>query len=189
MTENLILHKRGCEVLARFGNNPHGQPLYRVVRADSRMQWSVGEFRPKYPKYKTFWIIETWCHPDKYGSESEWEESGVLGPYPRQGDYEFVLPLLDAHGEMIAEPGDHHIMAMGMIISKSQGLTRSERWAAIQQAKEDAKAERMRILEQMIHDAKPLRGGEAERKYGEQMEEAAKNFKPQAKPTGASLTV
>lgn len=193
--EQLVLHKRGCEVLARFGNNVHGKPMYRIVKASSREQWSMGEWRPKYPKYGDAWIIETWCHPDKYGSRDMWEEAkddqgrSLLGPYPEQGDYEFVIPVLDASGNMITNPGEHHITAMGFVIQKSQGLTRSQRWAEIQDTQRLAKEQRMKVLEQMIHDAKPLRGGAAERKYGEAMEEAAKNYKPTAKPTGASLTI
>lgn len=184
--ELLIKHQRGCQVLRAFGMNPHGLPMYRMVRADSRRQWMTGELAPKYPKYGDCYVIEKWCGPEKYGDEKAWEEAGTLGPFPREGDYEFVLPVWDAIGRPLTEPGEHHLQVIVYAVEKSAGLTRSMRWAQIQQEQERTKAERTKVLEAMIADARPLRGGEAERKYAVQLEEDIKHI-PAMTP-GASLS-
>ena len=187
MNENLILHERACKVLANCGNNPHGQPMYRLVRADSRMEWKTGDYRPKYPKsWGGFWVLETWCDPEKYGDQASWEAAD-LGPFPRQGDYESVFPLV-FDGKPI-DPNDGQVEALGKALQKSQQLTRSMRWSFIQQEKERAEEEKRKKLEAMIADAAPLRGGEAVRKYGEEMEEAAKRAPIQPQTPGAGLMV
>lgn len=193
MIEKVIRHETGCKVLAAYGANPHGEPLFRMVRADSRREWQMGEWRPKYPKFGTQWIIEQWVEPEKYGSKEFWEsakdESGgsLLGPYPDKGDYEFTFPVWDEHDQPIENPGDHHLQVMGYIALKNRGLTRSMRWSMIQQAQEEAERIKRKKLEDMIADARPLRGGEAERKYAEELEEAAKRNPISNITPGASL--
>ena len=193
MIEQLIRHEAGCKVLARVGVNPQGKPLFRMVRADSRREWQVGEWRPKYPKYGTLWIIEQWVPPEKYGTKEFWEEAkdengaSLLGPYPEHGDYEFCFPVWDEHDNPITEPGEHHLQVMAFIAMKNKGLTRSQRWSMIQEAQTEAERVKRKKLEDMIADARPLRGGEAERKYAEELEEVAKrNPLPLITP-GASL--
>ncbi len=192
MIEKLIPHKRGCEILARFGNNPFGKPLYRMVRADSRREWIVGEFRPKYPRLGTSYVVEQWLPAEKYGPRTVWEDAkgeqgeSLLGPYPDQGDYEFVFPVWDEHDQPISEPGEHHLQVMAFIAEKNKGVTRSMRWSHIQEAQEKAEEAKRKQLADLIADARPLRGGEAERKYAADMEETAKKLKYQSTP-GASL--
>lgn len=193
MIEHLIRHETGCKVLAAFGANPHGAAIFRMVRADSRREWQMGEWRPKYPRLGNCWIIEQWVEPEKYGTQEFWEEAkdengqSLLGPYPSNGDYEFTFPVWDEHDRPIHDPGEHHLQVMAFIASRNRGLTRSQRWAMIQEAQAKAEEIKRKKLEDMVSDARPLRGGEAERKYAEELEEAAKrNPLPQLTP-GASL--
>jgi hypothetical protein len=193
MTEKLILHKRGCEILARSGNNPFGQPLYRMVRADSRREWIIGEWRPKYPRLGTSYVVEQWLPAEKYGPREFWEDqkdeggNSLLGPYPVQGDYEFTFPVWDEHDQPISEPGEHHLQVMAFIAEKNKGITRSMRWAHIQEAEEKSKQAKRKLLDEMIADARPLRGGDAERKYAEELEAAAKPIT--TGPNGASVSI
>ena len=153
----------------------------------------MGEWRPKYPRFGTSWIIEQWCEPEKYGSQEFWEEAkdekgtSLLGPYPSLGDYEFTFPVWDEHDKPIEHPGEHHLQVMAFIALKNRGMTRSQRWAMIQEAQAKAEEVKRKKLEDMVADARPLRGGEAERKYGEELEEAAKRNPYPTFTPGASL--
>lgn len=185
MEEHLVLHELGTKALSKFGNNPFGQPMYRVVRADSRRQWLVSEYAPKYPKYGTCWVIEKWCPPEQYGSREEWEEAGTLGPFPTQGDYEMSYPLLD--DGVTYDPSEDICMTVAALVEKSAGLTRSQRWSQINQAKEDAREQRMKILRDMIADAAPLSRGSsvAVQKHADEL--AKPSLRP-AMPVGPSLS-
>lgn len=169
--EKLVTLPHSERTLEAFGSNPFGQPKYRVVRADTRMQWWQGELAPKYPKCGGAWILEVWCPPSQYEPRDQWEEAKLpdgkssLGPFPTQGDYEMSYAFID-DGELY-QPGEQILQTVVAMIEKGSAQTRSVRWSQIQQAKDDAKAERMRILSDMIRDAAPLRGGIAASKHGD----------------------
>jgi hypothetical protein len=91
--------------LGRFGKNPYGEPLYRIVSADSRRRlvggfWQeTGEVGYHWTrKYKRIegWILERWQMPTL--SKKQWDRdmidplSGWLlfGPYPERGEYEMA---------------------------------------------------------------------------------------------------
>lgn len=96
--------------LKRFGVNPFGESLYRIVFKDSRRHL-VGKYWPdngetgyrwvpKYPGVKTAWMLERWNSAWEFTrmSQSEWDRtmtcpiSGflLLGPYPSRGEYELA---------------------------------------------------------------------------------------------------
>lgn len=89
--------------LRRFGVNPFGEPLYRIVFAESRRHliggcWADGEWGyhwvPKYKNISAKWILERW--DSEKLSKAEWDRTMVdpvsgwllFGPYPARGDYE-----------------------------------------------------------------------------------------------------
>jgi len=86
--------------MARFGQNPYGDNLYRIVFAPSRRylvygEWPNGERKatwlPKYPEVGDSWVLERWLTPFEYArcTPEEWNrELTVLGPYPDRGEYE-----------------------------------------------------------------------------------------------------
>jgi hypothetical protein len=96
--------------MARFGLNPHGEPLYRVVFAPTVRRMIFGEFadgyvgarvRRSYPALGNKWILEKWISgwDDTKMSPAEYEtwgprdpKSGLLinGPYPYLGTYNEV---------------------------------------------------------------------------------------------------
>lgn len=91
--------------LKRFGVNPYGEPLYRIVFAASRRHlvggcWADGEWAyhwvPKYKHAKSAWILERW--DVERLSKAEWDRTMVdpvsgwllFGPYPSRGDYDLA---------------------------------------------------------------------------------------------------
>ncbi len=96
--------------MGRFGVNPQGNPVYRVVFAPTVLKLVFGQFADGYvgarlrPKYRTIgnkWIIEKWitAWEDTKMTPAEYErygprdpQSGMLidGPYPYAGTYNEV---------------------------------------------------------------------------------------------------
>lgn len=79
--------------MARFGQNPYGENLYRIVFAPSRRFLVVGErarWWPKYPECGDTWVMERWYSPMEYhGTREAWDEMcSNLGPYPERGEYD-----------------------------------------------------------------------------------------------------
>lgn len=88
--------------MARFGTNPYGQNLYRIVFADSRRhiiygEWPNGERKATwvelYPHLRGHWVLEKWLSPQEFAgcTAEQWNANHaltVLGPYPDRGEYE-----------------------------------------------------------------------------------------------------
>jgi hypothetical protein len=142
--------------MERFGVNPLGAPLYRIVFSDSRTdllggKWPDGncEYREvlRYPGIRGQWIMERWMSPEDYAGTREVYErsqfdpdSGLLtcGPYPRRGEYTYCHTFIGTPTEMQVGWAVHDNMA-------SRGLTRGERKQGImaplekQQKEQDAR--------------------------------------------------
>ena len=91
------------------GDNPLGEPFLRVVWG-----WDARVFRNGNPDALAYpgpflerWILEKWLKPEFFGSPEEWEKHryfrsadfkqiDCLGPFPRQGRYGMVMPLIAA---------------------------------------------------------------------------------------------
>ena len=102
----------------RFGVNPFGAPLYRIIFSDSRTYLLGGkhpdgacEYReyPLYPLLKGQWVMERWMSPEDFAGKREvYEreqldpESGLLtlGPYPHRGEYAFCHQFIGSPTEM-----------------------------------------------------------------------------------------
>ncbi len=86
----------------RFGLNPFGEPLYRIVFASSRRNlagpaWpGETEFQwvPSYPAVKAAWVLERWHSAFEFTgmTRTSWDYEMVerLGPYPARGEYSLV---------------------------------------------------------------------------------------------------
>lgn len=96
------------------GKNPLGEPNLKVSWGwDLRMFRNGDDRALKYPgPFLDRWILEKWLPPDFFGSEKHWEQfrynkSGdgknidLLGPFPRQGQYGMVMPLITKDGDFI----------------------------------------------------------------------------------------
>jgi len=86
--------------MARFGQNPYGENLYRIVFSASRRHLVCGEWPDgsnkaayvrRYPAVGDQWIMERWLPAAEYAkmSREQWDrEMLILGPYPERGEYE-----------------------------------------------------------------------------------------------------
>ena len=128
--------------MARYGKNPYGDSLYRVVFSDSRTdllggKWPDGacEYResPRYPGIRGQWILEKWCSaeeyagkPDAYAREQWDSESHLLtcGPYPTRGEYVHCYTFPYA-------PGDSMVYQVVCALRRSRDLTDADKKTGI----------------------------------------------------------
>jgi len=113
-----------AKLLSRFGRNPYGQNIYRLIWAPSRMRIFGGywddvakwEYRltPKYGPTPQ-WALEVWRPSITYGSPEIWEAQTVApdgylscGPFPAHGDFECLHKFSAKNaddGGILPEPG------------------------------------------------------------------------------------
>lgn len=86
--------------MAKYGKNPNGDNLYRIVFASSRLHliygtWSDASTGARYvPRYRALgdiWILERWLPPFEYAkmTRERWDrEMTILGPWPDRGEYD-----------------------------------------------------------------------------------------------------
>lgn len=86
--------------MGKFGKNPFGENLYRIVFAPSRRyivygEWPDGSqkanFVKKYPQVGDQWIMERWLPAEEFArcTREYWDRNMlILGPYPSRGEYE-----------------------------------------------------------------------------------------------------
>jgi hypothetical protein len=101
------------------GTNPLGEPFLKVSWG-----WDLRTFRNgnpdalRYPgPFLSRWILEQWMPPEIFGKPEDWEKARYLktgdgktidslGPYPRQGMYGMVMPII-AGGVHGTKAGDY----------------------------------------------------------------------------------
>ncbi len=84
------------ESMARYGQNPFGENIWRIVHAPSRRSLVHGHGRkPKwlvtYPQAGDHWVLEKWLSAYDFTkcTAQTWNQSmTLLGPYPSRGEYE-----------------------------------------------------------------------------------------------------
>lgn len=153
--------------MKRYGENPYGDSLYRVVFSDSRTdliggKWPDGrlEYRevPRYPDLHA-WVLEKWQSPEEYaGTREEYErqqldlESGLFtcGPYPNRGEYAFVYAFPCA-------PGDGMVSKIVTAIKLSRSITTGQQKQAIMGAYEQQEKDRFNRFDAIWDDAMGFR--------------------------------
>jgi hypothetical protein len=151
--------------MARFGLNPHGQPRYRIVLADSRRylvcgEWPDGsncaQWTVKHKNYLGYWILEQW-KPAEYfcpGGKEVWDrEYLTLGPWPVNGDYEFQHVFLE---EPPSESLVEKLIAMARYGHENVSLSQLQRYHRDLAEKEQT--QNRTIAEEMIRNKLPAFG-------------------------------
>ena len=144
--------------MSRFGLNPQGAPLYRIVFAPSRRYLVVGEaaeWRVLHKQLGPVWIMERWLPAEQFAkcTRDEWNRDMlVLGPWPEKGEYELC------HVFDTAPPADASIETLIAWIEAGRQIPFSETRAFHQK---DAKRELLATratAEDMIRNRLPAFG-------------------------------
>lgn len=119
--------------MKRYGLNPYGENLYRIVFAPTVMRLVGGvwpdnaaeyRLRPKYRELGNVWVLEKWISALKDSGMTEetynlmFTEPGtgllLNGPYPKRGVYQHV------HTFESVQPGDCNLEWLIGIINKAE---------------------------------------------------------------------
>ena len=152
------------------GTNPHGQPNYRIVWSEDRIEWRFDERKRKYGDGRDRWVLEKWLPASEYGSREDWDAMkepvtgySILGPYPENGEYEhsFTFEISVNPGEEpVYMPFSENVVEVLVRAIEAGKLKHTdwERKVAIQKRMDDAREERKRIFNDMWADAAPAPG-------------------------------
>lgn len=159
--------------MARFGLNPHGEPLYRIIFAPSRRYLVVGEWPDGsncaqwcklYPELGDIWVMEKWLPAEKFAkcTREQWNrENLVLGPFPERGDYEIC------HSFEVSGPEDANLDKLVWLIEHPRSLRDVTQWHREDAQKEIRKnrstAEDMIRNRLPAYGCRPFAGGKASR--------------------------
>jgi hypothetical protein len=154
--------------LRRFGLNPWGEPIYRIVWSESRWKTVGGLFHDGFrqvaeyrqvPMYRSIarWILEVWketpCSPALWYIDELDSISGLLrsGPYPYRGEYWGNIVIQKPNGDYLElSPGLAQYFAM--LIDKSRNATPWESYLANRDAMEAKKKATSKLIRAMVGD-------------------------------------
>ena len=155
--------------MRRFGLNPWGDPLYRIVLTDSRRylvcgQWngagmSRARWMPLYPHMLAEYVLEKWqdaftftgMTADKWNTDPN---CTLLGPYPSRGEYRMI-------GNEGIKPADTNIEKLIALIEAGSNYSWAEKLAACRKVSEYGQAEAKRLRKDICDDAQSFKGTEA----------------------------
>ena len=125
--------------LRRFGRNPHGHNVYRLVWSPNKLMHLDNEVMP--PR----WGLEKWLSPEQFaGSEIVYNMGPQRqGPYPREGYWceSFAMPPgVPLSAEVIT--------ALCTLIERGRANTFGERVAALKEREAKKEAERKRRFDE-----------------------------------------
>lgn len=123
-------------ILDTFGNNPHGEPLYRLIWSERKQIWFMGEVAPEYiyldpPR----WILEAWLAPEKdAGLEANWNPvmEAMFGHYPRKGTYNYAMGF-----EPDWQPTESILQVLATGLRMSKDLSLEDRVKSIRESLEE----------------------------------------------------
>ncbi|MDE2107041.1 MAG: hypothetical protein KGL39_58075, partial [Patescibacteria group bacterium] len=139
-------------LLSRFGTNLYGQPLYRVIWSEDRLEpvpGLPGQHRRRYGNGRDRWMVERWTPPVDYDLVAE--------PWAIEGDYEWCYTF-EADGEFV--PLDPSLLELlCQCIERSRLISPEQVRAAIAQRTERERAEEAQRIADMYDEAQGPFGG------------------------------
>ena len=155
--------------LAKFGKNPYGENIWRVVWSESRnylfgARWaddgSIGyRYIPLYTGLKCY-VLERWLTPFQFDkcTEEQWNrrhkdhDTGIaqLGPYPSKGAYKGPCWEFDGYPTLGA------VEALIGILTRCDEIPEAEKMAMMIKAKETEKVLEIQRAKEIILDSLPL---------------------------------
>jgi hypothetical protein len=146
--------------MARYGLNPYGENLYRIVWGPSRQQlvcdgYGTARYVPTYDE--SVWVLEKWISgfqfcgmsPERYNRS---DESRVNGPFPERGVY------FEVHRFAACAPADANIDKLVSWVNEGNKRTPAEIAAAIRNRYEGEDRDTMRMAKDRLRNCAPAFG-------------------------------
>jgi len=112
-------------MLRTFGENPFGEPKYRLIWSQRKQCHVLTEVAPEYTYLEPCWVLETWLPGEKFaGPRAQWGalQEALMGPYPSRGEYFFV--------GQFKVPDEESVRLYCVALEKTKDTTQEERVAA-----------------------------------------------------------
>jgi hypothetical protein len=137
-------------VLSVFGNNPHGEPNFRLIWSERKQIYFMGEIVPEYLYLDPqAWVLETWVSPEKdAGPEAAWGaiQQATMGEYPRFGTYNIVKSY---PSDWYPSEDSVRLVAKGIV--ESRNIEMKARMKAIREGLQSkAKVEREKVADAIV---------------------------------------
>lgn len=136
------------KTLAAFGNNPHGEPNFRLIWSERKQIYFAGEIAPEYIYLDPpCWVLEIWTAPEvDAGSQANYTEAieFIMGPYPRKGTYNLAMNFAPDW-----YPTEEIVQVLAVGLTMSKGLDIAQRTNAIR----EALAEKAKLKQKEVADA------------------------------------
>jgi hypothetical protein len=120
------------KTLSVLGNNPHGEPNYRLIWSERKQIHFFGEIVPEYTNFDPpCWVLEAWVDPvTAAGPQAYWSEmlELTMGPYPRHGVY-FLSQMFTSDWY----PSDEVVRVLAIGLQKSKDVAMADRLKAIKE--------------------------------------------------------
>lgn len=168
--------------MARFGLNPFGETMYRIVLIESRRsivygQWNGSghpraSWQPTYPhlmiaaqqmndpqETPALYVLEKWLSAFEFAgcSAAAWArdlDCLMLGNYPHRGEYQMI-------GSTAIRPADTNIDKLIMLVEAGSKFSWAEKLAACRLNSAKAEADKATQIHDIIEDCLPYKGTEA----------------------------
>jgi hypothetical protein len=150
--------------MARFGQNPYGDNLYRIVFAPSRCNLAGGVEGQSYrwvPTYRSLgeaWVMERWLPAEEFAkcSRAKWDRDLlILGPWPERGEF------AHCHTFEACGPVDANLDKLVAWIEAGRQRSFSENLTACRDEYERDTRERRSKMDAIIRNALPSFGTSA----------------------------
>lgn len=152
--------------MARFGANPYGENLYRIVLASTRRHLCYGKWNEaganrakwvlSHPHLGGTWILEKWIDAFSFSgvTAAQWNADFDLtsaGPYPARGEYQMC-------GNTSFDPAQTNIEKLISLIEAGSKHSWAERLAACRDSAAKIEAANSADCKAIILDAYPAFG-------------------------------
>ncbi len=140
------------KILAIHGNNPHGEPKYRLIWSERKQIFFMGEWGEEYLYLPhPCWVLEKWLDPRKdAGPEAQWNsfQEFFLGPYPRNGTFMYAQ-----HFPEDWHPSEESVRLLSKGLEESEHVPMKERERAIRENLQAISAEERKAVVSEIEES------------------------------------
>lgn len=150
--------------MSKYGKNPYGDNLFRLVWAPSARYliygtWPDGSTKAswnrKYPQAGDNWVLDKWLSAYEFAkcTPEVWNETmTILGPYPDRGEYDL------AHVFDMVNPDDSNLEKLIIWINEGKNRSFFENRVACQANADAEELDRKRLRLDIIRDSLPAFG-------------------------------
>lgn len=138
------------------GNNPHGEPVFRLAWGDQPIRRAGGTWEVSEPTWHCWCLLE-WLPSSEFGAPADWPGE-FYGPWPARGRYVALQPFVGEEGPArlgTVSLNESVLARMAWIAREHRKDSVMKRKAAFAERRDRENAERQRIIADRLQDSFP----------------------------------